>query len=172
MLGPLTFLAHFHHAKLDWGITSACGSVCAIVGALVSVRFKPRHPLSTGFVVSTLIAVPIAALAGPLPVVVIAIGWGLGMGSIALMNIWWETLLQQRIPEHVLSRVRSYDILVSYVFMPVGMLAFGPNGDHVGYEWTLLAAAGAVAVTNFAVAFAPGVRSLEAGSGATAAAPA
>jgi MFS family permease len=162
VLGPLTFLAHFHHAKLDWGVTSACGSVCAILGALASMRFRPRHPLSTGFVVSTLIAVPIAALAGPLPVPVIAIGWGLGMGSVAVMNIWWETALQQRIPEHVLSRVRSYDILVSYVFMPVGMLAFGPIGDHFGYEWTLLVAAGAVAVTNFAVAFAPGVRALEA----------
>ena len=67
--------------------------------------------------------------------------------------------------------MRSYDILVSYVFMPVGMLAFGPIGDHFGYAWTLLVAAGAVAVTNFAVAFAPGVRSLEAPV-ATAAAPA
>ena len=42
------------------------------------------------------------------------------MGSIALANTWWETTLQRRIPTAVFARVRSYDILVSFVFMPSG----------------------------------------------------
>jgi MFS family permease len=91
------------------------------------------------------------------------------MGSIALGNTWWETTLQRLIPEHVYSRVRSYDILVSFVFMPVGMIAFGPISDWIGLEHTLLAAAVIAAVTNLAVAFTPAVRAVTSGPGAPAA---
>jgi MFS family permease len=169
VLGPLVFLANFHQPKLAWGVVSACGSFGAIVGALISVKFAPTHPLYSAFCASTMVAVPIAALAGPLPWPVVAAAWGFGMGSVAVANTWWETTLQRLIPEHVYSRVRSYDILVSFVFMPVGLILFGPLADHVGFEWTLLAAAAVAAVTNVAVAFAPGIRAV---TGSQAVAPA
>ena len=163
VLGPVVFLHHFHHAKGYWGIVSACGAIGGIAGALASVRFAPPRPLWTSSLASTLIAVPIATLARPLPFPAIAAGWGFGMGAIALSNTCWETTLQRLIPAHVYSRVHSYDVLVSFVFMPVGMIVFGPIGDSLGYERTLLAAALLVAVTNIAVAFTPGVRSVTAG---------
>jgi MFS family permease len=158
VLGPVVFLDHFSSPKLSWGIVSACGSFGAIVGALASVKLAPRHPLYAGFAACTLIAVPIAVLAGPLPRPAICVAWALGMGAVALSNTWWETALQRLIPEHVYSRVRSYDILVSFVFMPAGMIAFGPIAGALGREWTLLGAAAVVAVTNVCVALAPSVR--------------
>ena len=173
VLGPLVFLAHASHPKQSWGIVSACGSIGAIAGAFASVKLAPRHPLYAAFVSSTMVAVPIAALARPLPWEAVAVAWGFGMGSIALANTWWETTLQRRIPEHVYSRVRSYDILVSFVFMPVGMIAFGPIADALGREWTLLGAAAVVAVTNAWVALTPSVRGVtneRAGAAATIAA--
>jgi MFS family permease len=160
VLGPLVFISHFGNAKQDWGIVSACGSVGAIVGAFGSVKLSPRHPLYGAFVSTTLLAVPIASLARPLPWEAIAVAWGFGMGSVALANTWWETTLQRRIPEHVYSRVRSYDILVSFVFMPIGMIAFGPLTAWLGLEHTLLAAAVVAALTNVAVAFTPAVRAV------------
>jgi MFS family permease len=169
VLGPLVFVTHFPHASRCWGLVSACGSVGAIAGAFASIKLAPRHPLYGAFVASTLVAVPIAALARPLPWEAIAVGWGFGMGSIALANTWWETTLQRLIPEHVFSRVRSYDILVSFVFMPVGMIVFGPIAQAVGFEETLLAAAVITAVTNVAVAFTPAVRGVTAAPAAAAA---
>lgn len=160
VLGPLVFIGHFGSPKQDWGIVSACGSVGAIVGAFASVKLAPRHPLYGAFVSTTLLAVPIASLAEPLAWEAIAVAWGFGMGSVALANTWWETTLQRRIPEHVYARVRSYDILVSFVFMPIGMVAFGPLAGWIGLERTLLAAAVVAAVTNLAVAFTPAVRSV------------
>jgi hypothetical protein len=160
VLGPLVFISHFGSPKQDWGIVSACGSIGAIVGAFGSVKLAPRHPLYGAFISTTLLAVPIASLARPLPWEAIALAWGFGMGSVALGNTWWETTLQRRIPEHVYSRVRSYDILVSFVFMPIGMIAFGPIAGWIGYEHTLLAAAVIAAVTNLAVAFTPAVRAV------------
>jgi MFS family permease len=160
VLGPLVFISHFGSPTKDWGLVSACGSIGAIVGAVTSVKLAPRRPLYGAFVSTTLLAVPIAALAEPLAWEAIAVGWGFGMGAVALGNTWWETTLQRLIPEHVYSRVRSYDILVSFVFMPVGLIAFGPISDAFGLEHTLLAAASIAAVTNLAVAFTPAVRAV------------
>ncbi len=159
VLGPKIFLDHFDGAS-DWGIVMACGAVGGILGGLSSVRFRPSHPLSAGFFACTLIAVPIAALAGPLPVFAIAVSWTLGLGSVALCNTWWETMLQRDIPEGIYARVRSYDILVSFVFMPLGFVVFPLLARQLGYEWTLLTAAGVTAVTNLVVAFLPGVHAV------------
>jgi hypothetical protein len=57
--------------------------------------------------------------------------------------------------------VRSYDILVSFVFMPLGFVVFPLLAHELGYEWTLLAAAVVTALTNLAVAFVPGVHAVE-----------
>ncbi len=159
VLGPLVFARHFSGAR-DWGIVSTCGSLGAIAGALASGRIAPHRPLHSTFVVSALIALPIAALAGPLPLALIALAWGVGMASVALANTWWETSLQRRIPAQVYARVRSYDILVSFVFMPLGMILFGPIADGVGFGPTLFVAAAVAAATNIAVAFVPAVRSV------------
>jgi hypothetical protein len=104
-----------------------------------------------------LLAAPLAALAGPLPVVVIAAATIAGFASVALANTWWETALQQRIPSQVYSRVRSYDLLVSFVFMPVGMATFPLVAKWLGYEETLLVAGVGVALTNLLVALTPSV---------------
>jgi Na+/melibiose symporter-like transporter len=56
--------------------------------------------------------------------------------------------------------VRSYDILVSFVFMPLGFLVFPLLARVWGYEETLLAAALVIAVTNLVVGFVPGVHAV------------
>ena len=159
VLGPKIFLDHFNGAG-DWGLVSAFGAIGGILGGLASVRLHPAHPLSAGFFACMLIAVPIAALAGPLPLVAIAASWTLGLGAVALCNTWWETTLQRDIPESVYARVRSYDILVSFVFMPLGFVVFPLLARELGYEQTLLAAAVVTAVTNLVVAFVPGVHAV------------
>jgi MFS family permease len=155
VLGPIIFREHF--SASTWGIVSATAAAGGLAGSLLAVRLKPRRPLSTAFSVSMLLAAPLAALAGPLPVAVIAVGTALGFSSIALANTWWETVLQQRIPQHVYSRVRSYDLLVSFVFMPVGLATFPLVAQWLGYEETLLVAAAGTAVANLLVALTPSV---------------
>jgi MFS family permease len=159
VLGPVIFNEHLGGAR-NWGIVSTCGAVGAVAGSLLSVRISPRRPLTFGFIISMLLGVPIAALAQPMPVAVIATGWLFGMGAIALSNIYWETNLQRRIPAAVFARVRSYDILVSFVFMPLGFVAFPLIARVAGTEQTLVAAAIVCAATSLTVAFVPGVRQI------------
>jgi len=60
----------------------------------------------------------------------------------------------------VFARVRSYDILVSFVFMPLGFVAFPLIARSLGDARTLLVAAIVAAGTSLAVALRPGVRAI------------
>jgi MFS family permease len=160
VLGPV--IVRHHGGARDWGIVAACGAFGAVVGGYASMRLRPSRPLVAGFSVSVLIALPIFALARPMPLPAIDVAFAFCMASIAFANTLWETMLQRRIPGVVLARVRSYDQLVSFVFMPVGYITAGALARGIGYEPTLLTAAAVVAVTNLAVAAAPAIRGLTA----------
>jgi hypothetical protein len=56
--------------------------------------------------------------------------------------------------------VSSYDWLTSFVFMPIGFVAFGPMAKQIGIGATLLIAGAAVATVNLAVALLPPVRAI------------
>jgi len=161
VLGPVIVRRH-HHGAAHWAVIVACGALGAVMGGYLSGRTRPRRPLVVAFGVSILLALPLAALAKPLDVASIAVAFGLGFGSIAYANVLWETTLQRRIPGSVLGRVRSYDQLVSFVFTPVGFVAFGAIADGVGAEPTLFVAAAAVAAINLSVALSPCLRGMAA----------
>lgn len=64
-------------------------------------------------------------------------------GSAAM--VIWGTLLQRRVPPHLLGRVSSLDFFVSLAFMPLSMALAGPVGDLIGIPLTFVLA-GAVPV--------------------------
>ena len=57
----------------------------------------------------------------------------------------WGTLLQRRVPPHMLGRVSSLDFFVSLALMPVSMAIAGPVGEWIGIPTTFVLA-GAVPV--------------------------
>lgn len=162
VLGPVVFRTHFGetHARVAWGAVSTCGAIGAILGSFAVARLRPRRPLTFGFACAFAFGLPMLALARPLPAEAIALAWFLGATSIAISNTFWETNLQRRIPAEVFARVRSYDILVSFVFLPIGLVTFPLIANAVGDERTLIATGIVCAVTNVAVAFTPGVRAV------------
>lgn len=170
VLGPVVIRHHGGAGR--WGIIAACGALGAAVGAYTSSRSQHAHPLAVAFGLSTLIALPLAALARPLPLPLVDLAFAFGMGSMAYGNVLWETMLQLRIPGVVLARVRSYDQLASFVFMPVGYLLFGALAEGVGTESTLYVTAAVAAVANLVVAAIPSIRALTAEEPAATPAPA
>jgi hypothetical protein len=46
--------------------------------------------------------------------------------------IGWDTSLQEHVPAQVLSRVASYDDLLSYLAIPIGQLGVGPLAHALG----------------------------------------
>jgi hypothetical protein len=62
-----------------------------------------------------------------------------GLG-IALHLALWFTVFQREVPEHAQSRVSSYDVLGSFVLVPLGMAIVGPISAGIGIQETVWAA--------------------------------
>jgi MFS family permease len=68
-----------------------------------------------------------------LPAVALA---GLG---VALFDVWWLTALAERVPPDKLSRVTSYDWVVSLGLLPLGLIFAGPLASALGAVAVLIA---------------------------------
>ena len=58
--------------------------------------------------------------------------------GIELFSLGWNLAMQENIEERMLSRVYSYDMLGSFVAIPVGQIAYGPLGEAFGYREVLV----------------------------------
>jgi MFS family permease len=59
-------------------------------------------------------------------------------GAVAM--VIWGTLLQRRVPPHLLGRVSSLDFFVSLALMPISMAIAGPVGEAIGIPTTFVLA--------------------------------
>ena len=118
-----------------YGVGSAAGAL------LVSSARLPRRYLTVMLLCWGLGALPLAAfgLSTLLWVMVVA-SLVLGVTDAAAMVIW-GTLLQRRVPAHLLGRVSSLDFFVSLALMPISMALAGPVGERVGIPITFVVAA-------------------------------
>ena len=159
VLGPVLAERELDGAR-TWAIVTAGFGAGAILGDILILRWKPSRPLlvaAGAFVVASCQA---AIVGSGLPV------WGIaGLEAITGVAVsvgftLWETTLQEQIPEHAISRVSSYDYLVTVGLMPVGLALAGPLEGAVGLH-ELLALQTAVAVPIALAALTiPAVRSL------------
>jgi MFS family permease len=157
VLGPLIAAEELGGAAA-WGIVLTGGAIGGLVGGLVALRFTPPRPVPLAMVAWSLGALPLLALVPPLPALLIALGSAVFAGGIVYGNAIWETLQQREIPSERLSRVNSFDWMVSLVFMPVGQALAGPLAEAVGEERVLVGAALLIAVPCLAVLPLHGVR--------------
>jgi MFS family permease len=159
VLGPVVVERDLGGAG-DWTIALVGGGVGGVLGGILALRLRPRHPLRWAFPPILFCALQLLALVPPVPAAGLFVAGALSAGGITVSNALWNTVLQERIPRHALSRVFAYDLLVSYVWMPVGFTLAGPLADAVGTDTTLAAVAGLCAVANLAVLLVPAVRDL------------
>ncbi|MGN6797793.1 MAG: MFS transporter [Gaiellaceae bacterium] len=160
VLGPSVAKAHLGGAK-SWGLILAFQGVGSILGGLSALRLRPRRPL----VVASLLCVPIALVlallgaAAPVPLLCAAglvASWGLTCGDII-----WFTTFQLQVPDHLMSRLSSFDWFGSVALNPLGYALVGPLANTLGVATTLYCAAGLNALISVAVAVSPAVRGLE-----------
>lgn len=159
VLGPVIFEEELGGAS-GWGLALTAGAIGGLLGGVVALRWRPQRPLVASFLVYSAGALPLAALAVPLGAPLIAVATAALFAGVAAGNVIWEATLQQAIPNDVLSRVSSYDLLVSLVFQPVGFALAGPAAETLGRDVTLWAAAGLVAGSTMLILAVPSVRGL------------
>ncbi len=97
----------------DWGLIVTAQAVGGLLGGIVALRWRPARPIAAGFMLGPIFFVPLLFLAPPVAVPLIMLASLLALAGMELSNTWWYTVLQQQIPPQALSRVSSYDWLVS-----------------------------------------------------------
>ena len=136
VLGPLVVEQRLNGAS-DWGILMGAFGFGGLTGGALALRWRPARPLVATF--GLLFAGPAALLvlsaAPPLPILAAALA--VMAVAISACNTFWHTTLQQQVPETSISRVSSYDWMVSLLIFPVGATVAGPLADGLGPERTL-----------------------------------
>ena len=141
-----------------WGLILSIESVGAVVGGVLSLRLKVVRPL----VACQLFVIPsgllLIGLAVPLPLIVLvvlsaAVGFGFAAG-----NTYWQTALQQNVPEHALSRISSFDWLGSVALNPIGYALIGPLAAAIGTPQALVICGVTNVLAAVGVVFVPSVR--------------
>ncbi|TDE29979.1 MFS transporter [Actinomadura sp. 6K520] len=146
--GPI-YMDDGHGGARAWGIVTACEYVGALAGALLGSRWKPARPVLIAAALPAAGAVPMFLMGIQAPWAVLAAATLIPGVGAALYYVLWTTALQNTFAPEVLVRVNSWNIIASYVLMPVTVLTAGPLVQGIGAEATVLAAA---ALTTVAVA--------------------
>lgn len=163
VLGPVQ-MVRGHGGAAAWSTVSACIAVGVIGGGLFALRLRPSRPMVVGNLVITTAALPLLALAFGAPVAAIAVGAAVCFGSVSLLNEVWNAAVQQIYPAEVLSRINSFDWLISLCAMPAGYAVAGPLSSEFGIRACLVAAAALATIPCAAVCLLPGVRGVRRGA--------
>jgi MFS family permease len=159
VLGPVIFERELGGAAA-WGVVMTAGALGALLGGAVALRWKPLRPLAVGFALMLIGASRALSLIPPLPVLVIALSALATAVAIQISNTLWETVLQQRIPQASLSRVSSYDWMVSLAFQPIAFVVIGPLADTIGEVQTLFISASIGLAANLVALMVPSIRNM------------
>jgi predicted MFS family arabinose efflux permease len=153
VLGPVVGRQQYGHLSV-YGIVSAVFGAGTIAGALLAIRWRPRFPLRTGFLLC--IAWPAAFLFYALGVTqwIVLPAAAFGGAGVALFEVWWLTALAQRIPPNRLSRVTSFDWMLSLGLLPLGYVLAGPLASAIGAQ-TVLVGGTAIALAVTALGLLP-----------------
>jgi hypothetical protein len=165
VLLPLIVKDELGGSAADFGLILAAGGVGAIASTLAfGQRGLPRRPMR---------AMALAWAAGGLELaclglissvwqaaLVVALGTALSVPGMII----WMTLLQTRVPPHLLGRVSSLDWLVSTSLLPVSFVLCGPLAAALGADMAVIVAGSCAAAVTLLLLVLPGVRTADGGA--------
>ncbi|MPZ59904.1 MAG: MFS transporter [Propionibacteriales bacterium] len=161
-LGPV--IADSTFGPDGWGLVLAAEGAGAMVGIVLLLRLRWRHPMRVGMLGAAVLALPMAVLGWSPGVLILALAALLAGVGLELFSVNWETSLQQHVPIDRLSRVASYDALGSFVALPVGQVIAGPLAGLVDVRRVVIGGAILYAVVAVATMAVPAVWRLTAGT--------
>jgi DHA3 family tetracycline resistance protein-like MFS transporter len=141
---PRVVQSHYHRGVGSYGLLFSAMAAGMVAGSLLWARWHPRKRR---------VAICFAAFGiNDIGIVVIALTpwYPLAVGAAAWRGFWigigiaaWLTLISELVPEHLLSRVMSFDFFGSLGLTPVGFVLAGVAATAVA-PTTILAIGGAL----------------------------
>ena len=159
VLGPIAMNEHYGGAA-DWGLVVAMFGVGGLLGGGAALRWKPARPLLAVFALMAFNSLRLLGLSTTPPLLVV-LGFVLvASAASSLGDTIWHTTVQTQVPARSLSRVSSYDWMVSLLFFPLGAAVAGPLADLIGASNALLTFAVISSVPSLLVLLLPAVRAV------------
>jgi MFS family permease len=146
------------------GMVLTLYGVGAVLGGLFmgSIRFHriPRPGVTLYLLLS---AMGVAMLImGAIPAVAVLIMMAVLLGFfLECFGVVWITLLQERVPSHLLGWVSSVDALGSFSVIPIGLALAGMAVAAFGPDWTFIAGGAVVALMPLLGLLSRSIRRLE-----------
>jgi MFS family permease len=140
VLGPIVARERYDSLAV-FGVLSAAFGAGMVAGAVAGIRWRPRYPMRQAMTFVLLWPLAVGLYAAGLPLAVVVPAVVIGGAGVALFDIWWLTALAERIPPDKLSRVTSYDWMVSFALLPLGYVLAGPAAQALGAAHVLLGGA-------------------------------
>ncbi|MEU7903685.1 MFS transporter [Actinoplanes sp. NPDC049118] len=158
VLGPV--VADDTVGRRAWGLVLAAQTVGMVLGAVLAMRIRVSRLLFVGVLCTAFEVLPVLTL-GAVPHLGLLLGAAFLAGAgIEQFSVAWETTMQEHIPADRLARVYSYDMVGSFVAIPVGQVAAGPIAEVAGVESTLVGAAALIALSVAGMLSSRSVRNL------------
>jgi MFS family permease len=121
-----------------WGLIMSAQAVGLFAMTLLMLRIPLQRPLFWGMLGVALFGLPLVVMGlHPQTAWVMVAAFVGGMG-IELFSLGWNLAMQEHVPDEMLSRAYSYDMLGSFVAIPVGQLTFGPLATAYGVREVLV----------------------------------
>jgi MFS family permease len=134
VLGPLALTAQHPDpgAKALWGLMVGLFSLGMLVGGLIALYYRPRHPIVACALCGTTASVPMIALALRLsPGELVAVWFARGI-AIGVFSAIWDATLQLQIAPESMARVSSWDWMTAGGLWPLGLVLAGPIAGLMG----------------------------------------
>ncbi|TDD69369.1 MFS transporter [Actinomadura rubrisoli] len=135
--GPL-YMSHGHGGAPAWGIVTACEPVGALAGALIGAHWRPSRRVLTAATLPAVGAIPMFMMGTEAPWPLLAAATLIPGGCQAIYYVLWTTALQNAFAPQVLVRVNSWNIIATYILMPITLLTAGPLVTELGVQNAVL----------------------------------
>ena len=142
VLGPV--IADDTIGSEGWGLAGSAQAVGVFVAAFFLAKAKLARPMKAIMVSFVLWCVPMLVLGTRVELWLLAASFFVAGAALSLLDLSWNLLVQEKVPEAMLSRIMSIDGFFSFVATPIGQIAVGPLAAAFG--------AGRVEIGFFAVA--------------------
>lgn len=131
-----------------WGALVTSSAIGTLLSSAVLTRINFRGGIVKILLGTGCLGLPIAAIGAGAPLILLLTTACIGGAGIAVTNILWDSELQSRVPEELISRVTSLDDLIAYALIPIAQMLALPIATTLGLDTALLTAgAGIVAIT-------------------------
>ncbi|MEW2461879.1 MFS transporter [Microbacterium sp. K41] len=137
-----------------WGWVLSAEGVGVLLMTLLLMWVPLRRPLRYGMIGMAAFAIPLTVLGVHPGVVLLAMAAFLAGAGAEVFATGWNLAMMENVPGEKLSRVASYDMLGSFVVMPIGTLVYGWLITQADPATVLIASGavyGAIALTTLAV---------------------